>query len=169
MKKSMIMMAVLAVFLCSFAFASIAEAKPHTLSWDWPVSDCDGTEIVLTDLLESELIYSLEPMPMPSDTEGQCAGPDDDAPAGALSVPIPVTPDAVITLNLRPGETYYARIKVSAFISGNWSVWSEQLEFTVPYGRPHRIKFTDARGTWIYYTPDQTSITELTKSTLSGA
>jgi len=121
--------------------AATACAKPHQLAIQWPVTDCDGDPVVATDLFESELIYSTSAMPMPSDIDGDCAQPGDpDAPAGALSVPVPVV-DSAVTINLQPGQTYYARIRVSTFIAGNWSAWSNQVQFTVPYGRPTRVIF----------------------------
>lgn len=119
--------------------SACAFAKPHMLTWEWPTTDCEGLTIVASDLVESELIYSSVPMPMPSDTDGPCAvTADPDAPAGSLSVPIPVTDNTVI-LNLHPGQTYYARMRVSAYVDGNWSSWSDQAQFTIPYGRPNKI------------------------------
>jgi hypothetical protein len=123
-------------------------AKPHMLTWEWPTTDCDGDALAATDLFESELIYSLSPMPMPSDSGGACTETGDpDAPAGALTVPIPVV-DTAVTLNVQPGETYYARIRVSSFVDGNWSVWSDQVTFTVPYGKPNKVQFTTGLVQW---------------------
>ena len=122
---------VLAMFASSCAFA-----KPQALSWTWPTSDCDGTAMVVTDLLASEVAVDTAPMPMPSDSAGPCSGtPDPDAPASAMVTPVNM-PDTTITLNLQPGVTYYARIRVSAYVAGNWSSWSSQVSFQVPYGKP---------------------------------
>lgn len=113
-----------------------ANAKPQTLSWNWPTSDCDGATMVITDLLASEIAVDTAPMPMPSDAEGPCGStPDPDAPATATVTSVTM-PDTSITLNLQPGITYYARIRVSAYVSGNWSSWSTQATFQVPYGKP---------------------------------
>jgi hypothetical protein len=138
MKKLFFALAILVLSAC----ASPAEAKPHQLSWDWPVDNCDGTALDAADMIESELIYSTSPMPMPSDTDGPCAAtPDPDAPSSATVVPIPLS-DNIVTLNLQPGQQYYARIRVSAYINSNWSAWSGQVAFTVPYGRPNRIQLS---------------------------
>jgi hypothetical protein len=49
----------------------------------------------------------------------------------------PVTiPDTSITLNLQPGITYYARIRVCAYTADNCSAWASEVSFVVPYGRP---------------------------------
>lgn len=132
-----------------------AFAKPHQLSWTWPTTNCDATALDAADMIESELIYSTTAMPMPSDTLGPCdeATPDPDAPAGALSVAIPLS-DNTVTLNLQPGQTYYARIRVSAYVNGNWSAWSGQAQFTVPYGRPHRVIISDGGllNSWTFET-----------------
>ena len=119
--------------------ASNAFAKPHTLGWNWPGVDCEGTAIAASDLRGAVIAYDVNPMPMPSDTDGECAIADDpDAPAAATVVPVPVT-QSKITLNLMPGMTYYARFRVSVFIASNWSNWSVEKEFTVPYGKPNGI------------------------------
>lgn len=120
----------------------LAVAKPHQLSWTWPVDTCDGAALSVGELIEAELIYSLVHMSMPSDGAGPCAEPGDpEAPPGAITVPISM-PDTTVTLNLQPGQTYYARIRVSAYLAGNWSAWSAEATFTVPYGRPNRVIFT---------------------------
>ena len=132
------------ILVCLMLFAGCAFAKPHQLTWVWPVLDCDNVTLAQADLLESELIYSLTALPMPSDTDGPCAASvDPDAPAGALSVAIPVT-DTSVTLNLQPGQTYFARIRVSAYVNGNWSSWSNQTQFIVPYGRPNVIRLSSS-------------------------
>lgn len=127
-------------------------AKPHQLSWTWPITNCDQSPLDSSDFIESELIYSLVTMPMTSDTEGSCsANRDADAPPGALTVPIPLS-DNLVVLNLQPGQTYFARIRVSAFTDGNWSSWSNEAQFTVPYGRPNVIQFTNSLlDRWEYY------------------
>lgn len=123
--------------LCSCAFA-----KPHQLTWAQPVTDCDGETLTQANFLEQELIYSLTPMPMPSDADGPCAVvADPEAPAGSLSVAVPATDESTV-LNLQPGQTYYARIRISAYVNGNWSSWSNQAQFTVPYGRPNIIRLS---------------------------
>ncbi|MBW2663724.1 MAG: fibronectin type III domain-containing protein [Deltaproteobacteria bacterium] len=112
------------------------------------MTDCEGAALAESDLVESELIYSQSPMPMPSDADGVCApDADPDAPPGSLSVAIPVTDTAVI-LNLQPGQTYFARIRVSALIAGNWSSWSNQVQFTVPYGKPNVIRLSAGLIQW---------------------
>jgi len=136
------------VGLCLFLTCSIVLAKPHQLTWEWPTTMCPepgetvGAALAEADLVESELIYNTAAMPMPSDAEGSCAEPGDPgAPAGAAVVPIPVTVTSTI-LNLQPGETYFARMRVSAYVNGNWSSWSNQVQFTVPYGRPNVIRMS---------------------------
>lgn len=120
----------------------VAEAKPHQLTYVLPIADCDGVELAQADLIEQELIYSQTAMPMPSDTEGPCAEiVDPDPPAGSLSVAVPATATSVI-LNLQPGQEYYARIRISAYVNGNWSSWSNQAQFTVPYGQPNVIRLS---------------------------
>ncbi len=120
-----------------------AEAKPHQLSWSWPTTDCDSLILASSDLIESELIYAVSSMPMPSDTTGSCdATADPGAPAGATVVPISISETSAV-LNLKPGQTYYARIRVSAYVAGNWSSWSTELQFTVPYGRPNKVILAD--------------------------
>lgn len=124
------------VFFLLLSLGSVAYAKPQVLSWNWPTTDCDGETLVVTDLIASEIAVDTSPMPMPSDTDGACAATGDpDAPASATVTSVPM-PDTSITLNLQPGVTYYARIRVSAYIDGNWSVWSDQVSFQVPYGKP---------------------------------
>lgn len=125
-----------AIFL--LLMSSVVFAKPHVLLWDWPVQDCEGSLIIESNLLEAEIAYDVNPMPMPSDTDGECAPTiDPSAPQSATVALIPVTAN-FYELNLKPGETYYARIRVSTFLSGNWSSWSAEKEFTVPFGRPKR-------------------------------
>ena len=104
------------------------------------VGQMEGDPLAAADLFESELIYSSFDMSMPSDADGPCAASvDPDPPAGSISVAVPVTVTSII-LNLQPGQTYYARIRVSAYLDSNWSSWSNQVEFTVPYGRPNVIR-----------------------------
>lgn len=151
MKRSLLVVLTAVMLAAVFFMPTEAEAKPHQLSWTWPTDNCDGTALDPGDLMESELIYSLSPMPMPSDTDGACEPTGDPGPpAGALTVPIPIT-DNVVQLNLQPGQTYYARIRVSAYNSTNWSVWSGQVQFTVPYGRPNRVILSDGWKRWEYY------------------
>ena len=127
--------AIIAVLLISTS----AYAKPQVVGWTWPISDCDGVVIAASDLRDAVFIYDVNPMPMPSDTDGPCTvTPDPDAPVSATSESITVT-QTQVTLNLMPGMTYYARIRVSAFVDGNWSNWSSEYQFTVPYGKPNRI------------------------------
>ena len=133
------------VFLMS---GCAVQAKPQILSWAWPTTDCDGIVLTAADLIESDLIYSTTPMPMPSDADGPCAATaDPDAPASATSVSVPVT-DTSIILNLKPGETYFARIRVNAYVAGNWSSWSAQKQFTIPYGRPDRVILSNNWFQW---------------------
>ena len=135
MKKILIMLAVALPLLLSCA----ANAKPQIVTWEWPTTDCDSTILAQADLIESEIIYDTSPMPMPSDTVGACdAVGDPDAPAGATVIPVSVADNSVI-LNLHPGTTYFARMRVSAYVAGNWSSWSTSHQFTVPYGRPNRV------------------------------
>lgn len=125
-----------ALFLGLLSLSSVACAKPQVLSWNWPTTDCDGVTLAVTDLVASEVAVDTAPMDMPSDTAGACSGADDPAaPATATVTDVPM-PDTSITLNLQPGVTYYARIRVSAYVAGNWSVWSSQVSFQVPYGKP---------------------------------
>jgi len=132
--------AFLALLLCSCALA-----KPHQLTWVLPIDDCDGGVLTQVDLLEQELVYSQTAMPMPSDTAGPCTGTvDPAAPAGALSVAVPIT-DTSTVLNLQPGQTYFARIRISAYVNGNWSSWSNQVQFVVPYGRPNVIQLSKSK------------------------
>ncbi len=151
--KKWISVFVLLLASSMFLLASApANAKPHMLTFEMPTSDCEGGAVTAADLIEAELIYSFTTMPMPSDTDGPCAQVrDPDAPAGSLSVPVPVT-DTSVVLNLQPGQQYYARMKVSAFVAGNWSSWSLQAVFTVPYGRPNVIRITgNALGRMEYW------------------
>lgn len=135
MKKLLI---ILMLFVPMLVFA-----KPHQLTWVLPTTDCDGVELAQADLIEQELIYSLTAMPMPSDSDGPCAATvDPDPPAGALSVAIPAT-DTAAVLNLQPGQEYWARIRISAYVNGNWSSWSNQAQFTVPFGRPNVIRLSN--------------------------
>lgn len=120
-----------------------AEAKPQIVSWQMPTQDCDGVALAQADLLEFELIFDTSPMPMPSDAAGACDPvADPEAPATATTVPVPVAETSTI-LNLKPGETYYFRCKVSAYVNGNWSSWSIEISKTVPYGRPDRVIVSD--------------------------
>ena len=124
------------LMLLGLMLSAPAMAKPQQLSWNWPTTDCDGATMVVTDLLASEIAVDTSPMPMPSDTAGPCSATGDpDAPATATVTPVNM-PDTSITLNLQPGITYYARIRVSAYVAGNWSSWSSQVSFQVPYGKP---------------------------------
>ncbi len=130
---------------------SMCFAKPQILTWEWPVDDCDGEILAQADFIESELIYSLSPMPMPSDTSGPCsANTDPGPPVGALTVPVPITDNSVI-LNLQPGQTYFARIRGSAYVAGNWSSWSAEHQFTVPYGRPNKFIIGSGLNRYEYY------------------
>ena len=131
MKKILFMF--VALMLCGSAFA-----KPQSLSWTWPTGNCDGTALDAADFVASEIAYDVNPMPMPSDDSGPCADSDGDAPATATIEPVDVTASPGITLNLMPGMTYYARIRLSAYVAGNWSSWSTEHQFTVPYGKPNR-------------------------------
>ena len=125
-----------------------AQAKPQIVSWTWPTTDCDGLVMTSDDLIASDLIYSTTPMPMPSDIDGPCAvTPDPDAPASAISVSVPIADTSVI-LNLKPGETYFARIRVIAYVAGNSSAWSAQKQFTIPYGRPDRVILSNNWFQW---------------------
>lgn len=145
MKRMFLILVAIALSACS----GMASAKPHQLLWTWPTSYCPdpgqptGDPLAVEDLATSELIYSTEPIPMPSDTDGPCAPAGDPGPpASATVVPVSV-PSTSITLNLQPGVTYYARIRVSAPTPDNWSSWSAQATFTVPYGRPNVIQLSD--------------------------
>ena len=123
-------------------FSTTALAKPHVLSWSWPTQDCDAAELLLSDWNSAEIIYDVNPMPMPSDTDGPCAATGDPGgPTGSTSVVIPDSATTEIELNLMPGMTYYARIRVCYFTATNCSAWSAELEFTVPYGKPQRSTF----------------------------
>jgi hypothetical protein len=146
--------ALLVLLLSSSAFA-----KPHQLTYVLPVTDCDGEALAQADLIEQELIYSLVAMSMPSDTDGPCAATaDPDAPAGAISVPIPAA-DTSVVLNLQPGQTYFARIRISAYVNGNWSSWSDQVQFTVPFGRPNKIIMSKRGiGQWEYHVLETTEL-----------
>lgn len=117
--------------------AGSAVAKPQILQWNWPTTDCDNAPLAVTDFRVSELAIDTAPMDMPSDAAGKCdpTTTDPDAPATATVYDVPI-PDTSITVNLNPGVVYYARIRVSAYIDGNWSSWSEQVSFQVPYGKP---------------------------------
>lgn len=129
----------IALVMSAMLGACSADAKPQVIAFTWPTTDCDSLPIVASDLIESELIYDIVPMPMPSDTDGPCAVTvDPDPPASATVVPVD-TSDTSVILNLHPGQTYYARMRVSAYLAGNWSSWSVQHQFTVPYGKPNRV------------------------------
>ncbi len=139
-----ILISFLAVFVMLLA-PPVSHAKPHQLTWEWPTEDCDGNPLSSADFIEAELIYSLTPMPMTSDTEGTCSvNRDADPPAGALTVPVPLS-DTSIILNLQPGQTYYVRIRVSAYVNNNWSSWSNQAEPIAPYGRPNVIRISSSQ------------------------
>jgi len=136
------------ILMLPLILACTATAKPQIVSWSWPTTDCEGATLAQSDLVESELIFDLAPMPMPSDSDGPCAVTNDpDSPAGAVVVPIDIADTSTI-LNLKPGETYFARIRVASFVLGNWSVWSSEHQFTVPYGRPNRVIISAAFGNW---------------------
>lgn len=142
------------VLIVLLGLCSMAQAKPQILSFKMPTVDCDGLVLAQSDLIESNLIYDIVPMPMPSDSAGPCAQTADPGPpAGATVVPIPVT-DTTVILNLKPGEHYFARMNVSAYLAGNWSAWSVQYEFTVPYGRPDRVVIADNGVQFISYMID---------------
>jgi hypothetical protein len=124
------------ILMLGLMFSATAMAKPQELSWNWPTTDCDGAALAVADLFASEIAVDTAPMDMPSDTAGPCtATADPDAPATAMVTPVTM-PNTSITLNLQPGITYYARIRVSSFVAGNWSSWSTQISFQVPYGKP---------------------------------
>lgn len=121
------------------------DAKPQIITWTMPTTDCDGAALAQSDLIEFEIIYSTSPMPMPSDTTGPCdPTADPEAPAGAITVPVPVTETSKI-LNLQPGQTYYFRGRVSAYIDGNWASWTPEISKTIPYGRPDRFIIADGK------------------------
>jgi len=113
-------------------------AKPQTLAWTWPTTNCDGDALTNAEFTSTELIYDVNPMPMPEDDSGPCAGENTSAPASATVVQITDFSINMITLNLMPGMTYYARMRLEANVPGNWSSWSGQLTFTVPYGKPNK-------------------------------
>ncbi len=140
MKKLMLLFTLIALLSGATACASTS----HGLSWTWPVTNCDQSVLDSADFITSELIYSITEMPMSSDSGDTCGGTDGDPPLGSLSVNIPLDTDAIVLNNLQPGQTYYARIRVSAYSEDNWSSWSQQAVFTVAYSRPNIIKFTRA-------------------------
>lgn len=120
-----------------------AFAKPHTLSWTWPTQDCDAESLIQSEWNRAEIIYDTEAMPMPSDAAGPCSGtPDPDGPPTATVVPL-TNNQVSTTLNLQPGVTYYARIRVCYYFADNCSSWSNQTVFTVPYGKPQAITTLD--------------------------
>lgn len=120
-------------------FAAPVMAKPHTLSWSWPTQDCDAAALDQTQWVSAEIIYDTATMPMPSDTGGPCGTTaDPDGPPTATPVPITSPTPTEVTLNLQPGITYFARIRVCYNTPTNCSNWSAELEFTVPYGKPQR-------------------------------
>lgn len=139
------------IAIAAFMLASPApaQAKPHQITWTWPTTNCDATALAESDFLSSEMIYSTSPMPMVQDTVGQCdpTAFDEPAPVGAIVVPIDVTSN-VVQLNLKPGQTYYVRMNVTAYTVGNTSSWSAEYQFTVPYGRPTRILIADGWQRW---------------------
>jgi len=118
-------------------FPIVACAKPQTLSWSWPTTSCDGEALAMADWNRAELAYDVNPMPMPSDSGDGCASVDPDAPAAATVVPI-TTPVTSVELNLMPGMTYYARIRVCYYGPTVCSSWSSQHQFVVPYGKPNK-------------------------------
>lgn len=119
-------------------FSVSAFAKPHTLNWSWPTADCDAITLNPNDWVSGEIIYDVDPMPMPSDTGGPCSATNDpNGPSSSISVPI-TTPVTELELNLQPGVTYYARIRVCYVTTTNCSAWSTELEFVVPRGKPQR-------------------------------
>lgn len=137
-----------AVIVALLFASTVLLAKPQIVSWTVPTTDCDGGTLIPADLVEFELIYSTSPMPMPSDSAGACdVTPDPEAPAGAITVPVPVTETSAV-LNLQPGQTYYFRARVSAFVNGNWSSWAGEIDKTVPYGRPDRVIMSDG---WVQH------------------
>ena len=124
------------IIVAGLLVAADVFAKPQDLSWNWPTVNCDGEAMSLSDLVVGEVAVDTSPMVMPSDTAGPCSGTDDPA-APVTAIVAPVTPDqTTVTVNLQPGVTYYARIRVSAYIDGNWSSWSQEKAFIVPYGKP---------------------------------
>lgn len=142
MKRILASLMIISVALSVLLIPSEADAKPHQLTYVLPTTDCDGAPLAQADLIEQELIYSQTAMPMPSDTEGSCSEiVDPEPPAGSLSVAVPAIATSVI-LNLQPGQEYFARIRISAYLNGNWSSWSNQAQFTVPYGRPNVIRLS---------------------------
>ena len=135
-KKLLVYLVLCAILFGGFLLGTYAQAKPQDLSWQWPTSNCDAEPMVQADLRQAEIAVSEAPMPMPSDTNGDCAEPNDpDAPATATVTPVDVNVTS-ITLNLQPGITYYARMRVSAYQDGNWSAWSDEIQFVVPFGKP---------------------------------
>lgn len=136
MKKMSVV--VLAVLVCSM-WSCVALAKPQIIAWQWPATDCDALTLDQSDLVEAEMMYRQTSMPMPSDEAGSCASVvDPDAPADATVIAIDVANNTKI-LNLKPGQTYFLRMRVSAYVVDNWGSWSVEKIFTVPYGRPDRI------------------------------
>ena len=125
------------LFLAAFIllFSTAALAKPQTLSWTWPTTDCAGDPLNQADWVSAEIIYDTASMPMPSDTAGPCSGDDPAGPVTATSVPI-TTPDTSTTLNLQPGITYYARIRVCYGAPDICSNWATEVSFVVPHGKP---------------------------------
>lgn len=124
--------------LALLLYPLIAMSKPHGLSWAWPTTDCDDMPLAIGDFVAAEIAIDTSPMPMPSDTNPAC-GPetDPDAPPSATIYPV-TPPDTAMDINLQPGVTYYARIRAASHVTGNWSDWSSEKEFTVPYGKPQR-------------------------------
>ena len=157
MRKFITLSFVVAVLACTLMPAP-AEAKPQIITWEIPTTDCDGVPLAQGDFVEFELIYSTSPMPMPSDSAGPCdATPDPEAPSGALTVSVPVTETSKV-LNMQPGETYFFRARVSAYVNGNWSSWTAEISKTIPYGRPDKFIIADGKLQYTIYVIDDSAI-----------
>lgn len=137
MKKYLLM-----AFLLLFSAAGFA--KPQIVGWTNPTTNCDGDSLTDADLISYEIAYSISPMPVPSDTGGSCdqSQPDPDVLTGATVATLS-GPATNAILNLQPGQRYYVRIRVDAYIAGNWSSWSGEAAIDVPYGRPERVIISD--------------------------
>ena len=119
------------LILISLLFYSSAWAVPATLNWDWPTLYCDGTAIDQNNWIRAEVIYSLSPLPMPSDDLGDCADPPDpDGPPEATSIPI-TTPVTSIDIEVELNVTYYARIRVCYDTASNCSSWGGEKVFSI--------------------------------------